>query len=152
MTSRGTSDFWKLYWWLPEEVRTAAPYADLTLSGDTILEKQAVDPILTPDGLRLRLGDYLAGAYASDPRISPVFGDLRGLPPLLIQVGSHEILLSDALRLAAQAATADVAITLEVTPGVPHVFQGFAGILDEGSTALDRASEFLRTRFAATAG
>ena len=63
----------------------------------------------------------------ADPHISPIFGDLSGLPPLLIQVGSHEILLSDALRLAARAATADVPITLEVTPGVPHVFQGFAG-------------------------
>ena len=73
-----------------------SPYADLTLSGETILEKQAVDPILTPDGLRLRVRDYVAGADASDPQISPVFGDLRGLPPLLIQVGSHEILLSDA--------------------------------------------------------
>ena len=81
--------------------------------------------------------------------ISPVFGDLRGLPPLLIQVGSHEILLSDALRLAARAATADVPITLEVTPGVPHVFQGYAAMLDEADVALDRASAFLRTHFAA---
>jgi monoterpene epsilon-lactone hydrolase len=127
-----------------------SPYADLTLSGDTILDRQAVDPILTPDGLRLRVPDYLAGADASDPRISPVFGDLSGLPPLLIQVGSHEILLSDALRLAARAAISDVAITLEVTPGVPHVFQGYAAILDEGDAALERASAFLKTQFAAT--
>jgi acetyl esterase/lipase len=75
---------------------------------------------------------------------------LSGLPPLLIQVGSHEILLSDALRLAARAATADVPITLEVTSGVPHVFQGFAAILDEGDAALDRASAFLKTQFVAT--
>ena len=117
---------------LPSCAFLMSPYADLTLSGETILEKQAVDPILTPDGLRLRVPDYVAGADASDPQISPVFGDLSGLPPLLIQVGSHEILLSDALRLAARAATADVPVTLEVTPGVPHVFQGFAAVLDEG--------------------
>ncbi len=127
-----------------------SPYADLTLSGDTILGKQAVDPTLTPDGLRRRVPDYVAGADASDPLISPAFGDLRGLPPLLIQVGSHEILLSDAVRLAARAATADVPVTLEVIPGVPHVFQGFAAILDEGDAALDRASAFLTTQFAAT--
>ena len=135
---------------LPSCAFLMSPYADLTLSGDTILGKQAVDPILTPDGLRLRVPDYVAGADASDPHISPVFGDLSGLPPLLIQVGSHEILLSDALRLAARAATADVPITLEVTPGVPHVFQGFAAVLDEGDAALDRASAFLKTQFVAT--
>jgi acetyl esterase/lipase len=127
-----------------------SPYADLTLSGDTMSDKQAVDPILTPAGLRLRVPDYVAGADASDPHISPVFGDLSGLPPLLVQVGSHEILLSDALRLAARAATAGEAITLEVTPGVPHVFQGFAAVLDEADAAIDRAAAFLTTQFAAT--
>jgi monoterpene epsilon-lactone hydrolase len=135
---------------LPSCAFLMSPYADLTLSGDTLLEKQAVDLTLTPAGLRLRVPDYVAGADASDPHISPVFGDLSGLPPLLIQVGSHEILLSDAVRLAARAATADVLITLEVTPGVPHVFQGFAAVLGEGDAALDRASAFLKTQFAAT--
>jgi monoterpene epsilon-lactone hydrolase len=134
---------------LPSCAFLMSPYADLTLSGETILEKQAVDPILTPDGLRLRVPDYVAGADAADPHISPIFGDLSGLPPLLIQVGSHEILLSDALRLAARAATADVPITLEVIPGVPHVFQGFAAVLDEGDAALDRASAFLNAQFVA---
>jgi monoterpene epsilon-lactone hydrolase len=123
-----------------------SPYADLTLSGETLLTKQALDPILTPDGLRLRVPEYVNGADAADPRISPIFGDLRGLPPLLIQVGSREILLSDALRLAGRAATADVQVTLEVTPGVPHVFQGFAAALDEGAAALDRAAIFLKAQ------
>lgn len=123
-----------------------SPYADLTLSGETLTERQSLDPILTPEGLRVRAPEYVAGADATDPLISPIFGDLRGLPPLLIQVGSHEILLSDALRLAARAATSDVAVTLDVTPGVPHVFQGFAGLLDEAGAALDRASAFVRTQ------
>jgi epsilon-lactone hydrolase len=134
---------------LPSCAFLMSPYADLTLSGETIDAKQAVDLILTPDGLRLRIPEYVAGADASDPHISPVFGDLSGLPPLLIQVGSHEILLSDSLRLAARAATADVPVILEVTPGVPHVFQGYAAMLDEGNVALDRASSFLNTNFAA---
>jgi acetyl esterase/lipase len=77
-----------------------------------------------------------------------MFGDLSGLPPLLIQAGSHEILLSDALRLAARAATTDVAVTLDVTPGVPHVFQGYAGLLDEAGAALDRASDFMKAHLA----
>jgi epsilon-lactone hydrolase len=135
---------------LPSSAFLMSPYADLTLSGETILENQAIDPILTPEGLRLRVPDYVGRADASDPQISPVFGDLRGLPPLLIQSGSNEILLSDALRLAGRAAIDEVSVTLEVTPGVPHVFQGFAAVLDEGDAALDRASTFLKTQFAAT--
>jgi acetyl esterase/lipase len=127
-----------------------SPYVDLTLSGETLVTKQAVDATFAPDDLRLRVPDYVDGADAADPGISPVFGDLRGLPPLLIQVGSHEILLSDALRLAGRAATADVQITLEVTPGVPHVFQAYAGALDEGDAALDRAAVFLKKQLAAT--
>jgi epsilon-lactone hydrolase len=123
-----------------------SPYADLTLSGETLTERQSLDPILTQEGLRVRAPEYVAGADASDPLISPIFGDLSGLPPLLIQVGSHEILLSDALRLAARAATTDVAVTLDVTPGVPHVFQGYAGLLDEAGAALDRASDFVQAQ------
>jgi monoterpene epsilon-lactone hydrolase len=131
---------------LPRCAFLMSPYADLTLSGETLLTKQTVDPTLTPDGLRIRVAEYVNGADPADPRISPIFGDLRGLPPLLIQVGSHEILLSDAVRLAGQAATDDVQVTLEVVPGVPHVFQGFAAVLDEGDAALDRAAAFLRTQ------
>jgi monoterpene epsilon-lactone hydrolase len=132
---------------LPSSAFLMSPYADLTLSGESIVEKQALDPLLTPEGLKQRVADYVAGADASDPFISPVYGDLGGLPPMLIQVGSHEILLSDATRLAARAATADVAVTLEVVPGVPHVFQAYAAVLDEGNAALDRAAAFLNANF-----
>jgi acetyl esterase/lipase len=125
-----------------------SPYADLTLSGETLAAKREVDPLLTPDGLRARVPDYVRGADAADPLISPIFGDLTGLPPLLIQVGSHEVLLSDALRLAERAAIADVPVTLEVTPGVPHVFQAYAALLDEAATALDRASDFVQAQLA----
>jgi epsilon-lactone hydrolase len=130
---------------LPSCAFLMSPYVDLTLSGETLAQRQAVDPILAPAGLRARVPDYLGAADASDPHISPIYGDLSGLPPLLIQVGSHEILLSDALRLAERAALCDVQITLEVTAGVPHVFQGFAGLLDEAGAALDRAADFVKT-------
>ncbi|WP_329047754.1 alpha/beta hydrolase [Amycolatopsis sp. NBC_01488] len=131
---------------LPSGAVLMSPYADLTLSGETVTERPSLDPILTPEGLRVRAPEYVAGADAADPLISPIFGDLGGLPPLLIQGGSHEILLSDALRLAARAAMAEVAVTLEVVPGVPHVFQGYAGLLDEAAAALDRAAEFVKAR------
>ena len=128
---------------MPAGAFLMSPYADLTLSGETLTTREPLDPILTLDGLRVRAPEYLGGADASDPLISPVFADLDGLPPLLIQVGSHEILLDDAIRLAATAATSDVAVTLDVSPGVPHVFQGFAGLLDEAGAALDRAAAFI---------
>jgi acetyl esterase/lipase len=135
---------------MPSSAFVMSPWADLTLSGSTIVDRQGVDPILTGEGLRRRVGDYVTGANPSDPYISPVFADLRGLAPMLIQVGSHEILLSDAVRLAERAANADVAVTLEVVPGVPHVFQAYAAVLDEGNAALDRAATFLKAHFAVT--
>ncbi len=133
---------------LPSCAYLMSPYVDLTLSGDSLDEKRAVDPLLTPEGLRARVADYVGEADASDPSISPIFGDLIELPPLLIQVGSHEVLLSDALRLAARAAFCDVPVTLDVTPGVPHVFQAYAALLDEAGAALDRASDFLKAHLA----
>ena len=135
---------------MPSSAFLMSPYADLTLSGSTIADKKDVDPLFTKEILRMRVGDYVGDANPSDPFISPVFGDLRGLPPMLIQVGSHELLLSDAIRLAGRAAEADVAITLDVVPGVPHVFQGYAALLDEGEKALNRAAEFLNEHFAST--
>ena len=135
---------------LPSSAFLMSPYADLTLSGESVVDKKALDPLLTPDNLRRRVTDYVADADAADPYISPVHGDLTGLPPILIQVGSHEILLSDAIRLAARAATADVAVTLDVVPGVPHVFQAYAAVLDEGDAALDRAATFVTANFADT--
>ena len=125
-----------------------SPWADLTLSGKSINAKAAVDPALTPEGLHRRAVDYVGDGDQTADLVSPIFADLTGLPPLLIQAGSHEILLDDATRLASRAAMADVAVRLEVTPGVPHVFQGFAAMLDEGDAALTSAGEFLRAHLA----
>jgi monoterpene epsilon-lactone hydrolase len=133
---------------LPAGAYLMSPYTDLTLSGETLRSRESRDAVLNPAGLRARVPDYVGDAAADDPLISPIFGDLTGLPPLLIHVGSNEILLSDALRLAARAALDDVQVTLEVTPGVPHVFQGFAGLLDEARAALDHAANFFNTQFA----
>ncbi|MFJ6728001.1 alpha/beta hydrolase [Streptomyces sp. NPDC091281] len=128
---------------LPAAAVLFSPYADLTLSGSSMTGKTAVDPSFTPSAVRVRARDYVGGADAADPLISPVFAELRGLPPLLIQAGSHELLLDDAVRLAARAAGDDVDVTLDVTAGVPHLFQAFAALLDEGDAALRRVTAFV---------
>ena len=74
-----------------------------------------------------------------------------GLPPLVIQAGTHEVLLDDAVRLGRKAAAADVAVTLDLTPKVPHVFQNFYPVLDEAADALDRAGQLLTAHFASAA-
>jgi epsilon-lactone hydrolase len=133
----------------PTSAVLMSPWADLAGTGDSVKTKADVDPVITANAIRVRARDYLGGADASDPAVSPVYGSLAGLPPLLIQAGSHEVLLDDAIRLAARAAYDDVAVTLDVTPGVPHVFQAFAALLDEGEAALTRAGAFLREHVAA---
>ena len=133
---------------LPAAAYVMSPYADLTLAGATMDTKRDLDPLLSPEALRARVPDYTAGHDPALALISPIFADLTGLPPLIIQAGTHEVLLDDAIRLARQAATADVAVTLDITPGVPHVFQAYAPILDEGAAALDRAGQLLSAHLA----
>jgi monoterpene epsilon-lactone hydrolase len=133
---------------LPAAALVMSPYVDLTLAGATMETKREVDPLLSFEALRARVPDYTAGRDAALGLISPVFADLSGLPPLIIEAGTHEVLLDDAVRLAGQAATADVEITLDITPGVPHVFQAYHPILDEAVEALDRAGRFLSAHLA----
>jgi monoterpene epsilon-lactone hydrolase len=128
---------------LPAATYVMSPYVDLTLAGGTMESKRAADPLLSPEGLRARVGDYTAGQDAGLGLISPIFADLSGLPPLIIQAGTHEVLLDDAIRLARQAAIAEIEVTLDITPGVPHVFQAYHAILDEAAAALDRAGQRL---------
>jgi acetyl esterase/lipase len=132
----------------PASAVLMSPWADLAGTGDSIKTKADVDPVITADAVRVRARDYLGGADACDPAVSPVYGSLAGLPPLLIQAGSDEVLLDDAIRLAARAAYDDVAVTLDVVPAVPHVFQAFVAVLDEAEAALTRAGAFLREHMA----
>lgn len=135
---------------LPAAAYLMSPYADLTLAGTSMETKREADPLLSPQALRARIPDYTAGHDPALGLISPVFADLSGLPPLIIQAGTHEVLLDDAVRLARQAATADVAVTLDITPGVPHVFQAYYPMLDEATAALDRAGQFLSAQLTGT--
>jgi acetyl esterase/lipase len=105
---------------------------------------------MSPENLQSRIPDYTAGQDPALGLISPIFADLSGLPPLIIQAGSHEVLLDDAVRLAQRAATADVQVTLDITPGVPHVFQAYHPILDEAAAALDRAGQLLSAYLTST--
>jgi epsilon-lactone hydrolase len=134
---------------LPAAAFVMSPYADLTLAGATMDTKREADPLLSRELLQPRVPDYTSGQDAALGLISPIFADLSGLPPLVIQAGSHEVLLDDAVRLARQAATADVQVTLDITPGVPHVFQAYYPILDEAAAALDRAGRLLSAHLAA---
>jgi acetyl esterase/lipase len=131
---------------LPAAAFVMSPYVDLTLAGTTMEARAAVDPLLSRELLQPRVTDYIAGHDAALGLISPLFADLSGLPPLLIQAGTHEVLLDDAVRLAGRAVSADIEVTLDVTPGVPHVFQAYHPMLDEATAALDRAGQLLAAR------
>jgi len=133
---------------LPAAALVMSPYVDLTLSGATMETKRAVDPLLSPEALRARVFDYTAGHDAALGLISPIFAEVSSLPPLIIQAGTHEVLLDDAVRLAQRASTADVEVTLDITPRVPHVFQAYHPILDEAAAALDRAGRLLSAHLA----
>ncbi|MCX5374763.1 alpha/beta hydrolase [Streptomyces sp. NBC_00103] len=127
----------------PSSATVLSPWADLTQSGGTMTSRADTDPALTRGALEIRAADYLDGADPRTPLASPLHADLRGLPPLLIQAGGREILLDDALRLAARAAHADVPVTLRTFPGAPHVFQGFAAVVEEAALALDQVAAFI---------
>ena len=132
---------------LPSSVVVISPWTDLTLSGESMTNRGAADPTLSRDGLAAAAVAYAGRTDPADPLLSPIHADLHGLPPMLIQVGSHEILLDDAVRLAARAAADDVEVRLEVTPGATHVFQTYGHKLDEAGSALDAIGAFVRTCF-----
>ncbi|WP_240970487.1 alpha/beta hydrolase [Actinacidiphila epipremni] len=130
---------------LPQPAAAAlfSPFTDLTLSGESIRTKEAVDPIFTADALRAYADLYAGAGDRAHPLASPLFADLTGLPPLLVQVGTHEVLLDDATRLAARASAADIDVTLDVHAGLSHVFQNRYDTLPEAAAALTAAARFL---------
>jgi len=132
---------------LPGCAWLVSPWTDLTMSGATLATKDAVDPLIHHGYL-----EELAEAYAPppidrrDPLISPLFGDLRGFPPMLIQVGSAETLIADATRLAEAAGIADVDVRLEIWPHMIHAWPLWNAVLEDGRRALAAAGEFVRAR------
>jgi monoterpene epsilon-lactone hydrolase len=123
-----------------------SPWVDLEGSGESMNGGVMDDPMVRKDLVAAMGPAYLAGASARTPLASPLYADLRGLPPLLVQVGRREVLLDDALRLVQKAQREGVEVTLEVWPGMIHVWQIFASELAEGREAVERIGEFLRER------
>jgi monoterpene epsilon-lactone hydrolase len=122
-----------------------SPWTDLTMSGATLSSKDAVDPLIHKPYLEELAGAYLPAAIdRKDPRVSPLYADLRGFPPTLIQIGSDETLLDDSVRLAAAAGTADVAVTLEIWPHMIHAWHLWNAHLEDGRRALASAGAFMR--------
>jgi acetyl esterase/lipase len=133
---------------LPAAGVCLSPWVDLTHSGDSMRELASHDPSLSKAYLDRFAHLYLDGADARDPRASPLFADLAGLPPLLIQVGGREILRDDGLRLAERASAADVPVELDLWEEMVHVWQNNGPELPEGQEAVERIGRFLRTRLA----
>ncbi|MFG2946210.1 alpha/beta hydrolase [Streptomyces adustus] len=133
----------------PAAVAVLSPWVDLTLAGGSIRSKEDADPIFTAADVRAYADLYVGAGDRAHPLASPVFADLTGLPPLLVQVGANEVLLDDAVRLAGRAGADDVEVTLEIGPGLPHVYQHHYGRLDEADAALDRAARFLSAHLGA---
>jgi monoterpene epsilon-lactone hydrolase len=132
---------------LPACAWLVSPWTDLTLSGATLATKDAVDPIIHKGYLDELASAYLpAGIDRRDPRVSPLYADLQGFPPILIQVGSAETLLDDAVRLAAKAGAADVPVTLQIWPHMIHAWPLWNAHLDAGRRALTGAGLFMRDR------
>jgi epsilon-lactone hydrolase len=130
---------------LPAAAVLMSALADLTGSGASITERADQDPIFTPAMARALGSGYLAGADPKTPLASPLFAGLAGLPPLLIQVGTAELLLSDSERLAQAAAGAGVEVTLQVGEGLPHFYQCMLGT-PEAAEATRQIASFLQAR------
>ena len=124
-----------------------SPWTDLAATGPSLWHFQARDPLLDSETLRRTALLYLNGANPRDPRASPLYADLRSLPPLLLQCGSADVLHDDASRLAERARAAGVAVTLEIWDQMVHVWHLFAQQLTEGRTACERVGAFVRAQF-----
>lgn len=125
---------------LPAAAALLSPWMDLSMSNETYVTID--DPSASRESLAMYLDAYLAGGEdATDPAVSPLFADLTGLPPLLIQVGSGEVFVGEATDLAKRAEAAGVPATLEVEQGMPHIWHFFASFIPEASAAIDRVGQ-----------
>jgi len=130
---------------MPAAAVLMSPTVDLTSSGASMTERADQDPISTPAMLRQFASDYLAGADPKTPLASPLFASPAGLPPLLVLVGTADLLLSDSERLATAAAEAGVEVNLEIGQGLPHVYPIMLGT-PEAAEATEQIGTFLQAR------
>lgn len=123
-----------------------SPWTDLSGRSESMRTRADVDPMLDPQYIVRAARAYAANRPLDDPGISPLFDDPTGLPPLLIQTGSDEVLLDDSQRFAERASASGVEVTLDVADRMWHVYQAFAGYMPEATNALIRAAAFIRNR------
>ncbi|HEX3404752.1 MAG TPA: alpha/beta hydrolase [Acetobacteraceae bacterium] len=121
-----------------------SPWVDMEARGESYATKAEVDPMISKEYVLELAGWYLGGTAPQTPLAAPLYADLKGLPPLLIQVGSAETLLDDSIRIAARAGTADVRVTLEVWPHMIHAWPLFYQQLADGRRAIAAAGSFIR--------
>ena len=119
-------------------------WTDLAHTGESFVTKAEADPLIDKEMLEGMASAYLGDRPRTTPLASPYYADLRGLPPLLVQVGTAEVLLDDSIRLADRAKEAGVDVTLEVWDDMPHVWQAFASFLPEAREALEQCGEFVK--------
>jgi monoterpene epsilon-lactone hydrolase len=130
---------------LPATVIGLSPWTDLALTGRSLVERHARDPILSAGvaAMEVTAKQYLGSADARDARASPLYSDYAGFPPLLLQVGTAEVLFDDAARVAARACAAGVPVWFDPWDDMIHVWHMFAGLLPEGQQAIDRIAAWL---------
>jgi acetyl esterase/lipase len=131
---------------LPAAAVCISPWTDLAITGESMVTKADVDPMIRPQDAKFGAARYHGTTDPTHPLVSPLYADLAGLPPLLIHVGTSEVLLSDATRLAERAKAAGVDVTLEEWEEMIHVWHFFAFMLPEGQQAIERIGEFARAR------
>jgi epsilon-lactone hydrolase len=131
---------------LPAAGVCISPWVDLTCSGASYTSKAAVDPIVTSDGVAMMAKAYVGAGDPKAPLVSPLFADLRGLPPLLVHVGSDEVLLDDALGLAERARRAGIDVNVEEWPAMIHVWHWFQPMLEEAERAIADIGAFVSSR------
>ena len=128
---------------LPAAAFLMSPWLDMTFMGESLLSRKDLDPMVSKEDMMHDAMNYCKGKNPEDPYISPVYGDLMGLPPLLIQVGDHEVLLSDSARLAEKAQRAGVEVHLRVWDEMWHVWQAWMGELPEAGEAIAEIGRFI---------
>ncbi|MFI5001727.1 MAG: alpha/beta hydrolase, partial [Reyranellales bacterium] len=133
---------------LPACAVAISPWVDLEGQGNSMAARAAQDPMVQKDGLLWMAGMYLGGKNAKTPLAAPLHADLKGLPPILVQVGTAETLLDDSTRIAEKLHAAGVAVRLAIWPNMLHVFPLFAPILSEGRDGCTEIGAFIRSRTA----
>ncbi|MBC8874887.1 MAG: alpha/beta hydrolase [Planctomycetes bacterium] len=128
---------------LPAGGIALSPATDWTLASESL--RTADDPIISASTMPVFRDHYLGKTDPRNPLASPVFGNYRGIPPLLIQVGEHEMLRDDSVRVAKKARSDGIPVKLEIWPGMFHVFQSHEPLLPEGQEAIDHVADFMRS-------